>query len=149
MTKFKSRIPLFTLRKIQTSFPNVKITSSADAAEFIRQFFSDDVAVFESFFLLMCNRANNTVGYAKISQGGVSGTVIDVKIIAKYALDSLCSSVVLAHNHPSGNLNPSDADIQITKKIKQALQLLDIVVLDHIILTESDKYFSLADDGLI
>lgn len=149
MTKFKSRIPLFTLRKIQTSFPNVKITSSADAAEFIRQFFSDDVAVFESFFLLMCNRANNTVGYAKISQGGVSGTVIDVKIIAKYALDSLCSSVVLAHNHPSGNLNPSDADIQITKKIKQALQLLDIVVLDHIILTESDKYFSFADDGLI
>lgn len=94
------------------------------------------------------NRSNNTIGYAKISQGGVAGTVVDVKIIAKYAIDTLASSVILAHNHPSGNTQPSRADKDITQKIKDSLKLFDISVLDHIILTE-DEYFSFADEGLI
>jgi DNA repair protein RadC len=149
MTKFKSNVPLVTLRHIQSNFPKAKINSSADSAEFIKQFYGDDISIFESFFILMLNRANTTVGYAKISQGGISGTVVDVRIIAKYAVDTLCSSVILAHNHPSGNTTPSSCDIDITRKTKNALELLDIKVIDHVILTETDGYFSFADDGLL
>ena len=134
------------LKKLQTDFPAVKITSSKIAADFARQFYSDDIAIFESFFILVCDRANNTISYAKISQGGISGTVVDVRLIAKYAVDSLGSGVILFHNHPSGNKKPSEQDIQITKKAENALSLLDIKVLDHIILTE-DSYYSLLDEG--
>lgn len=147
MTKYKSNVPLVTLKHIQSDFPKAKINDSADAAEFIRQFYCDDISIFESFFILMLNRANNTIGYAKISQGGISGTVVDVRIIAKYAVDTLCTSVILAHNHPSGNTSPSNADIDITRKTKTALELLDIKVTDHVILTETDGYFSFADEG--
>ena len=84
----------------------------------------------------------------KISQGGISGTVVDTKIIAKYCVDTLCSAVILAHNHPSGNLNPSTQDIKITRKIKEGLELLDVKVLDHVILT-SDSYYSFADENIL
>ena len=100
-------IPLFELRKIQTNFPKEKITSSEKAYNFIKQFYSDDIEIFESSFILLLNNANQTVGYAKISQGGITGTVVDVRLIAKYAVESLCTGVILAHNHPSGKLNPS------------------------------------------
>jgi DNA repair protein RadC len=129
--------PQFTLRKIQTEFPQQKIKTPQDAANFIRQFYSDDIEIWESVFLLMLNRNNVTTGFAKISQGGTAGTVIDVKIVAKYALDNLASGVIIAHNHPSGNLNPSNQDIEITKRIKDGLKLLDIELADHIILTAS------------
>ena len=87
-----------------------------------------------------------TTGFAKISQGGTAGTVVDIKIIAKYAVDSLSTSVIICHNHPSGNKQPSDADLNITRKIKDALLLLDIKLIDHIIITEND-FFSFADNG--
>lgn len=138
--------PLFTLKKLETSFPSVKIINSQTSADFIRQFYFEDINVFESFFLLTLNTQNITTGYAKISQGGVSATMVDIKIVAKYAVENLATSVILAHNHPSGNLQPSDHDIQLTKKIKEGLQLLDIRVLDHIILTESG-YYSLLDNN--
>jgi DNA repair protein RadC len=141
-------VKLLELKKIQTDFPAVKITNSNTSAKFIRQFYSDDLGIFESFFILLLNRQNQTTGYAKISQGGVAGTVVDVKIIAKYAVDFLASSVILAHNHPSGNLNPSSQDIDATQKVKEALSLLDVQVLDHIILTE-ESYYSFADNALI
>lgn len=139
-------IKLYELKKLQTEFPAKTITSSQDAADFIRQFYGDDLEIFESVFILLLNRANNTIGYAKISQGGISGTVVDVRIICKYAVDSLATSVILAHNHPSGNLKSSNADIAITKKTEQALKILDITLLDHIILS-ADSYKSLADSG--
>ena len=139
-------IKLYELKKLQTEFPAKKITSSQDAADFIRQFYGDDLEIFESVFILLLNKANNTIGYAKISQGGISGTVVDVRIICKYAVDSLATSVILAHNHPSGNLKSSNADIAITKKTEQALKILDITLLDHIILS-ADSYKSLADSG--
>ena len=94
----------------------------------------------------MLNQANKTIGYAKISQGGIAGTVVDVRIIAKYAVESLAVSVILAHNHPSGNLKPSEADLIITKKIKEGLKILDIKVFDHIILS-ADNYYSFEDEG--
>ncbi len=139
---------LYSLKKNITEFEQIKITNSKDSADFIRKFYSDDLEIFESFFLLLLNRNNNTIGYAKISQGGITGTVVDVKIVAKYVVDSLASAVVLCHNHPSGNLKPSNADKDITDKIKKVLTLMDTTVLDHIILT-ADSYFSFADEGLI
>jgi DNA repair protein RadC len=131
---------LFELKKIQTDFPSVKITSAKEAADFIRQFYGDDIEIFESFFILLVNRANKTIGFAKISQGGISGTVVDIKLIAKYAIESLASGVILAHNHPSGNTSPSEEDKRLTQKTKNALQILDIQTLDHIILTAEDFY---------
>jgi len=83
-----------------------------------------------------------------VSQGGISGTIIDVRIIMKMALDKLASSIILCHNHPSGNLIPSEADKEITKKIKEAGKFMDIPVLDHLIIG-NDAYFSFADEGLI
>ena len=100
------------------------------------------------FYVVMLNNANNTIGYTKISQGGITGTVVDVRLIAKHALECLATSVILIHNHPSGNSKPSSADKLITEKIKHGLALLDIRVLDHIILTEN-TYFSFADECLL
>jgi DNA repair protein RadC len=138
---------LFELKKIQTNFPSVKIRNSQEAADFIRQFYGDDIDVFESAFILLLNRHNKTIGYAKISQGGVAGTYVDNKIVAKYAVDSLASGVIFCHNHPSGNLEPSTDDINLTLKLKAGLDTLDIQLLDSIILTPGEGYTSLADDG--
>lgn len=102
----------------------------------------------EYFYILCLNRNNKVLGYSQISVGGVSGTVADVKIIMQTALKANASSIIIAHNHPSGNLVPSEADKQITRKIKDAGKVLDMPVLDHLILT-SESYFSFADDGLI
>ena len=139
---------LYSIKKNQSEFPRQKISSSKDAEQFIRQFYGDDLQVYESFFLLLLNQANETVGYAKISQGGIAGTVVDVKIIAKYVVDTLSQAVVLAHNHPSGNIRPSQADENITTRIKATLNLFDCKVLDHIILT-ADNYFSFQDNDKI
>ena len=141
-------IKLFELKKIQTEFPSEKITSSDQAANFIRRFYFDDIEIFESFFILLLNQANKTIGYAKISQGGISGTVVDVRIIAKYAIEALATSVILAHNHPSGNLTPSQSDITITEKIKAGLKILDIKVFDHLILT-ADSFYSMENNNEI
>ena len=103
----------------------------------------------ESFRILLLNRANRALGIAVVSNGGISGTVIDVRQIFQAAIKSNCSSIIAAHNHPSGNRQPSDADIQITKKISEAGKIMDIKLLDHLILTPSEGYFSFADEGLL
>ena len=139
---------LYQLKKIKSEFPCVQIKSSSDAANFIREFYSDDIEIFESVFILLLNRANKTIGYAKISQGGITGTVIDVKIVCKYTIDSLASGVILCHNHPSGNLQASNEDKNISKKIKESLTFIDSVLVDSIIITK-DGYLSLADEGLL
>jgi DNA repair protein RadC len=102
----------------------------------------------EEFWLLMLNRANKVIGRFKVSQGGLSGTVIDTRIILKKALDNLASSIIVCHNHPSGNNQPSDADVKITEKLKKAAGILEIKLLDHIIIADK-SYFSFADEGLI
>lgn len=148
MKTYKDTIGVFSIKKEKTDFQKAKMSRSQDASDFIRQFYGDDLEVCESFYLLLLNRQNITQGYVKISQGGTAGTVTDVKIILKYAIDSLSEAVIIAHNHPSGNLHPSDSDIAITRKIKEALQLVDIKLLDHVILT-ADSYHSFADNGLV
>jgi DNA repair protein RadC len=91
------------------------------------------------------NRANKVTGYAKISQGGVCGTIVDKKILLKYVVDSLASGVIIAHNHPSGTLSPSDADIKITKELKELCKLVDSTLFDHLILTV-ESFYSFADN---
>jgi DNA repair protein RadC len=103
---------------------------------------------YEEFWLLMLNRANRVLGRFKVSQGGLSGTVIDTRIILKKALDNLASSIIVCHNHPSGNNEPSDADVRITEKLKKAAEMLEIKLLDHLIIADK-SYFSFADEGLI
>jgi len=141
-------IEKITLKKDPTNFQRVKINGSQDSADYIRQFYEGDIEIFESFFILLLNRQNKTIGYAKISQGGVTGTVVDAKIVIKYIVDTLASAVILCHNHPSGNLAPSTDDINLTEKLVKAVKLVDSQVLDHIILT-SDNFYSFADNGLI
>lgn len=102
----------------------------------------------EEFWVLYLNRANKILSREQISLGGVAGTVADVKIIFKKALDLLASSIILAHNHPSGNLKPSKADIDLTNKLKRSGEILEINVLDHVIISD-EGYFSFADEGLI
>ncbi|MCG8697589.1 MAG: DNA repair protein RadC [Bacteroidales bacterium] len=102
----------------------------------------------EEFWVAFTNRSNKLIEKMKISQGGIAGTVLDVRIIMKKALDVYASSIILCHNHPSGNLNASQDDIDVTKRIKAAAAMFDITVLDHIIIGDS-RYMSFADEGLI
>ena len=123
-----------------------KITSSKNAFDIVAPLLID--LPYEEFWLILLNRSNLVIAKEKISTGGVSGTVVDAKLIFSKALDHLASSVILMHNHPSGNLKPSQADIDITKKLKRAGETLDIAVLDHLIVAEGG-YFSFADEGLV
>jgi len=123
-----------------------KVVTSADCAAIFRPLLSD--LQHEEFWILLLNRNNLVIDKMMVSQGGISGTVIDVRIILKMALDKLACSIILCHNHPSGNLIPSEADKEITKKIKEAGKHMDIPVLDHLIIG-NDSYFSFADEGLI
>ena len=143
---YKSTISEYSLKYTKTDIQKTKVTTSESASNVIRKFYFDDINIYESFFILLLNRANNTTGFAKISQGGTAGTVVDIKIIAKYAVESLSSAVIICHNHPSGDKRPSDADLNITRRIKDALLLLDVKLFDHIIITEND-FYSFADNG--
>jgi DNA repair protein RadC len=102
----------------------------------------------EEFWILLMNQANHIVGKSLISKGGVSGTVVDSKMVFKPALDALASGIILVHNHPSGNLKPSQQDIDLTRKLAQAGRLLDITVHDHVIITNGN-YYSFADMGML
>src|SRR5690606_5027781 len=100
----------------------------------------------EEFWILLLDRSNKVIGHELVSRGGVSGTMVDAKLVFKPAIDRFASHVILSHNHPSGNLKPSMQDISLTKKLKQAGQHLDITVLDHVIIT-AHGYYSLSDEG--
>jgi len=123
-----------------------KIGGSCDAFQLLRPDFQD--IPHEAFWIILLNRANRVKRKYQVSQGGVTGTVADPKIIFKAALEELASGIILAHNHPSGNLTASQADIDLTKKLVAGGRLLEIQVLDHLIIA-GQKYFSFADEGLI
>lgn len=123
-----------------------RITGSRDCFDILKPHLQD--LHHEEFWILLLNRANRLIKKNQISQGGVSGTVADPKIIFKIAIGELASGLILAHNHPSGNLTASQADIDLTKKIVEAGKLLEIQVLDHLIVA-GQKYFSFADEGIL
>lgn len=133
-------------RKSSETAKKVRIRSSKDVYELIKDVFYD--LHHEEFWIVLLSRSNDVISKKKISQGGVSGTVADNKLIFKSALEELASSLVVCHNHPSGNLTPSKADEELTKKIKRAASDLDIALLDHLIL-HNEHYFSFADEGLL
>lgn len=126
-----------------------KITSSRDAYEVLKRVWNDSmIELCEQFKVIFTNRANKVLGVFEVSTGGIAGTVADPKLIFVAALKAGATGLILSHNHPSGNLTPSHADIELTKKIKEGGRLLEIQLLDHLILT-SESYFSFADEGLI
>jgi DNA repair protein RadC len=121
-----------------------KITQSHQAFEIFRSLMGD--LPYEEFWILLLNRSNRILKKIRISEGGVSGTVVDPKKVFKLCLDNQACSIILGHNHPSGNTNPSEADSKLTKKLRDCGMMLDVDVLDHIIIGD-DKYYSFADDG--
>ncbi|MBA7518051.1 hypothetical protein ES705_10116 [subsurface metagenome] len=123
-----------------------KISGSKDVFEFFQPVLAD--LPYEEFWILLLNRSNKIIEKFKISQGGISGTVIDVRMILKNAIEKLASSIILCHNHPSGNLQPSEADKKITTKLKDAARIMDMQVLDHLIITDS-SFYSFADEGML
>lgn len=141
-----SALELGRRRKESEPVKKPRITCSNDVYQLMKPELLD--LQFEVFYAIMLNRANLVIKKHSISSGGISGTVADPKIIFKAALENFASSIILCHNHPSGNLKPSEADIKLTKKIKEAGALLDISILDHIIFTD-ENYFSFADEGIL
>jgi DNA repair protein RadC len=124
----------------------IKVVSSRDAFEILSSVMGD--LPYEEFWMLVLNKANRVIKKVRISEGGVSGSVVDPKKVFKLALDCHASSIILGHNHPSGNLQPSEADNKITQKLKNAGIMLDIAVLDHLIIGD-DRYYSFADEGIL
>ncbi|HOB83115.1 MAG TPA: DNA repair protein RadC [Bacteroidales bacterium] len=133
-------------RKLSDVQDTIQIKASKDVADIFQPLLSD--LSHEEFWILYLNRSNKVITRMKLSQGGVSGTVTDVRIVMKKAVELLASGIILCHNHPSGNLNPSEADSKITRKIKEAGSFMDIQLLDHLIISDKD-YYSFADNGLI
>ena len=126
-----------------------KISSSKDAYSILLESWDEDKLEFvEQFKVILLSRANRVLGIYEVSTGGVSGTVADPKLVFAAALKSNASAIILSHNHPSGNLNPSSADIALTKKIAEGGRLLEVPVIDHIIVT-NNGYYSFADEGAL
>ncbi len=131
-------------RKQTEALNRPKIESSNDIVEIFQPQLAD--LPHEEFWVLFLNRANKVIDQSRITQGGVTGTIFDIKLIMKSAIEKLASSIIICHNHPSGNPKPSEQDIKITLKMKEAAQIFEIALLDHIIITESECY-SFADNG--
>jgi len=146
-------IPEFTIGLKTKGIPMMerfKITSSLDCNKLIRSVFdADKIEWVEEFVVICLNRANRPIGTYKVSQGGVSGTVADPKVIFQTALLCNASAIIVGHNHPSGNCTASQADIDLTKKLKEAGKFLELQLIDHIIVMPNGTYFSFADEGLI
>lgn len=126
-----------------------QVRNSCDSYQVFLSLWSDLIEYQEEFNILLLNRANKVLGLYNVSKGSSCGTVVDAKIVFVAALKANATSIILAHNHPSGNLQPSHQDIELTKKLKKCGEILDIQVLDHLILTPNDGYFSFSDEGLI
>jgi len=124
----------------------IQIKCSKDVADIFQPLLSD--LAHEEFWILFLNRSNKVINRMKLSQGGISGTVTDVRMVMKKAIEYLASGIIVCHNHPSGNLNPSESDSKITSKIKEAGNLMDIQLLDHLMVSDKD-YYSFADNGLL
>ena len=139
-----------TYRRRVTIFDSLVIHQSYDAFKIFSSCWNPGtIGLFEESKILLLNRANKVLGVVNVSSGGLTGTIADIRLIFAAALKGSASFVILAHNHPSANLTPSQADLSLTQKIAEAGKLLDIRVLDHIILSPEGTYKSLADEGLM
>lgn len=128
----------------------VQIMNSFDAYNvFINLWDKDTIEYVEEFKILLLNRSNKVLGIAPISLGGTAGTVTDIKVIMQYVLKTNAQAIIICHNHPSGNLHPSESDNKITNKIKSASELFDIQLVDHLIITPNTGFYSFADNGML
>lgn len=147
----QNNIPEFKISLSHKVKPSERIIvkTSEEAAAVCRQVFdADTIEWVESFIVIALNKANKVIGFYKVSQGGVSGTIADPRVIMQFSLLSNASCLLLCHNHPSGSLKPSAQDQALTQKVKQAAMLFDTIILDHIILTDNG-FFSMADEGIL
>ncbi len=133
-------------RRGEEALEKKKITSSNSVFELMQPIIGE--LQHEEFWIIYLNNSNKVIKKNQLSKGGITGTLVDVRLVLKNALEVGATGLILAHNHPSGTLKPSDADKQITLKLKTAAESLDIKVLDHLIITEK-SYFSFADDGIL
>lgn len=140
-----SALELGRRRRAEDAVELVKITSSKRVFEIMQPIIGE--LPHEEFWVLFLNNSNKVISKSQLSKGGMTGTIVDVRLVFKLALESGATALILCHNHPSGNLQPSDADRKITKKIKLAGDSLDVKVLDHLIITET-KYYSFVDEGI-
>jgi DNA repair protein RadC len=146
-TEYKAPAIEITYKK-STIVDDVKVTTSKQVFEILRrQFNNDTISVYEEMHVLYLNRANRIIGTFYASKGGTVGTVVDVKLILIVGLKCLASSIILAHNHPSGALQPSISDHEVTKRLIKAAKYLDISILDHLIISPKEEYYSFADMG--
>lgn len=133
----------------RNDFQAQELNSPNTSAKYALQFYSDDISIYESAFIILLNNSLKTIGWAKIAQGGITSTMADIRLIAKYAIESLACNVVFVHNHPSGRTKPSLADEKLTQRIKEGLALLDVKLVDSIIITPSGQYYSFQQEGMI
>ena len=146
-----------TVSEVQLTYKNkvkasdrIKITCSRNAYDIFMDNWNPEIIEFvEEFKILLLNRSNSVLGILEISKGGISGTVTDVRVIFQAAIKGNASGIICAHNHPSSNINPSESDNKITQKIKEAGNLLDIQLLDHLIISTEGDYYSYADFGTL
>lgn len=132
------------------NYNNPTIKTCFDAYIELKEFFPEhEIALKEQFVVMYLNRANRVIGVYKLSNGGITGTVSDVRLILATALKTVASSIIICHNHPSGNLNASAADVFITNQIKEAAKLMDIGLSDHIIIAPNNKYLSMKEEGFL
>ncbi len=141
----------FRVKEIDLTFKEERliftsITSSKDAYKFVKEVIFDGVEIQEHFIVLYMNHGNKVIGYYKHTKGTINSTQVDVEMIVAVGIKTLAKSVILSHNHPSGNKEPSQSDRDLTKKVKQAFKVFDINVLDHIIATKNE-YYSFADNS--
>lgn len=134
--------------KTQKPHERVIIGTSADAYKVFKDIWSNQIDTREEMLILLLDRSNSILGYHFLSMGGITGTVADIRLLFSVALNSLATSIIMCHNHPSGNLKPSDADIKLTQKVRDTGKIMDIALLDHLIIT-NNNYISMADDGYI
>lgn len=126
------------------------ISSSLDAYNVLVKFFPiETLSLQERFVAMYLNRSNRVIGVYPMSVGGITGTVVDVRLLLSVALKTAATGIILAHNHPSGNLKPSEADKDLTNKIRKASEYMDIKLLDHLIIVSESKYLSFTEDGLL
>jgi len=135
----------YTSRIKKSEMP--KVVTSKDAFNCFKHIWSDKIQFVEESVLLLLNRANRALGFVRLSTGGSTGTVVDIKLIFAIALKTNAHSIIIAHNHPSGNLRPSDADLKLTKELSASGKILGIPLLDHLILTD-EGYYSMSDEGV-
>jgi DNA repair protein RadC len=144
-----SEVRLVYRTKVKAS-DRLQVKCSKDAFDiFMENWDLDSIEHIEEFKLLLMNRSNSVLGFMPVSKGGLSGTVTDVRLIYQGAIKANASGIICAHNHPSGNLSPSESDLKITQKIKESGNLMDIQLLDHLIIVPETLYFGMADEGVL